>query len=216
VEAGVAPEAYQYRNANFALMRILIPYLWDITPQTFPGQSLDEVTSAIYVYFIQTEVLEPMGIQADCRPIDPTPTLLYPFPYDGVSNGDEEGDWTLICGAGGWFLSANELGSFLAHVRFDNTVLTPGTRQMMIQDSLGWLDPDQSSWGTGTSVGPYYNHGGDLENLQSCIMNFPINVQASLVVNSSGGSVNLLDLPGQGQHPCRLLQQAFDAAWVPN
>lgn len=215
IELGVAPEPYIYRNANFALMRIVIPYLWEITPQTFPGQSLDAVTSAIYVYFVQTEVLEPMGVQADCKPADATPTLLYPFPYDGVSTGSEEGDWTLICGAGGWFLSANELGSFIAHLRFDDAVLTPATRQMMNQDSLGWLDPDAFDWGSGTTFGPYYNHGGDLARMQSCIMNYPINVQVSLLVNSSGGAVNLVDLPGKKQHPCRLLQQAFDAAWVP-
>lgn len=215
VAAGVAPETYVYRNANFALMRILIPYLWEVTPQTFPGQSLDLVTSAIYVYFVQSEVFEPMGVQADCRPTDATPTLLYPFPYDGIISGDQENDWTPICGAGGWFLSANELGAFLAYLRFDDAVLSPATRQTMNQDSLGWLDPDQFDWGAGTTAGPYYNHGGELANMESCIMNYPINVQASLLVNSNGGEVNLVDLPGKKQHPCRLLQQAFDAAWVP-
>lgn len=76
---------------------------------------------------------------------------------------------------------------------------------------LGWMDPADYNRGNG-AFGVYRNHGGDLfydpvprRGLDVCIMNFPVNVQASLVINSNGGNY---------PYQCRLLQDAYDNAWT--
>ena len=108
-------------------------------------------------------------------------------------------------------MSAFELAGFLAHQRYNNNVLSPSARQLMDFNFLGWMDPANYSWGNGM-YGIYRNHGGDLlysptpwKGLDSCVMNFPLTVQASLLINSSGGSY---------PYQCRLLQDAFDNAWT--
>ncbi|MGH2437373.1 MAG: serine hydrolase domain-containing protein, partial [bacterium] len=215
VEQGIDPadKTYFYQNQNFSLLRVILPYLWDINPQTF-GESLDVVTAAIYLYFVQTEVFAPMGFTAECKPTGSAPTLAYTFPFDGVENGfDNDGDWSLACGAGGWHLSANELAAFLAHLRFNPAILSPATRDLMDDNFLGWLDPANGfSWGNG-AFGLYHNHGGDYwgpggsggPGVRSCFMDFHIAVQASVLINSRSGN-----------HPqqCQLLTDAFDNAWV--
>lgn len=90
---------------------------------------------------------------------------------------------------------------------------------------LGWLDPVvygpwvQGTWGT------YRAHAGDFDNMTGCIMNFPsaahpdfpgVKVQASLLVNSDGGTHGG-GLPISGPRTiCKVLKVAYDEAWVAN
>jgi len=210
---------FTYQNANYGLFRIIIPYLWDINPQTFPGQDLELVTAAINNYFVQTEIFEPMGIVADCKPNDDTQTLLYPFP-SGNTNGYQSKDGCLGCGPGCWYLSVYELANFLANLRFNDDILNQDTRNLMDTLFLGWMDPaNANSYAFANGAfGVYRAHSGDVSYtggraVHTCIMNFPtlvsgavpIAVQASVIINSS--------LAGS---QCGALKNAFDSAWVTN
>jgi hypothetical protein len=66
-----------------------------------------------------------------------------------------------------------------------------------------------SAFPTGGAFGAYYMHGGDWYHgageLHSCVMAFPITVEASLVINSARGAI---------PYQCSLLQSAFDNACV--
>ena len=58
--------------------------------------------------------------------------------------------------------------------------------------------------------GVYRAHGGDYgsdRGMAGCMMTFPINVQATLLINSRDGD-NLL-----GRHVCAILKEAYDTAW---
>jgi hypothetical protein len=165
--------------------------------------------SAIYRLYVAGLLFQPIGVTADCVPNDVNQTLEYPFPYDG-SNGYAEGDWSLVCGSGGWFLSAVELLNFFANVRFNDSILSPTARQQMDFGFLGWQSPLNYDFASGT-FGTYRGHGGrlnrppDPRGMDACVMNFPEGVQVSLLLNSKGGNY-----PSK----CEALKQAYEAAWV--
>ncbi|MCA9185166.1 MAG: serine hydrolase [Planctomycetales bacterium] len=198
-------EQYSYENANFALLRIIIPYL-----STYPNQFLDsdphpeELTAGVYEVWVQNTVLEPMGIVgAATRTAEEYPTLNYPFPNDDT-NPIEYRDLLLVSGSQGWWLSTDELAQFLQNVFYEETVLDADTREMMTKGFLGWNNPKDWGWSEGV-FGTYYNHGGDLAQLNSCIMSFPNTAQVSLLINSDFAA----GLPYQ----CVQLKDAYENAW---
>lgn len=226
IALGINPDykVFVYQNANFAMFRILIPYLWpnawpvlewaESLEESQPG-TLDSTTAYLYWLYVFQSVLVPSGVTAACAPSDTDPTLLYRFPYDG-SIGVDAGDWSAICGSGGWYLSAVELAAFLAHIRFDDGVLSDQARAIMNQNSLGWMDKDNYWWITGDYLA-YRMHGGDLlygpepwKGVDTCIADFPIEVQVALLINSQGAT----DYGGNGAYQCEFLGDAFDGAWV--
>lgn len=218
-----------YRNANFSLVRVLLPRI-------VYGAQVDALAifwgreaahAGLYEYYVSHNVLAPSGISQDqCQPTESsdTQTLLYPFP-PGNEHGVPTGDWTLSCGATGWFLSALDLGAFMAHLRFTDDILEPETRALMDSDYLGWLDPvAYATWLQGT-WGTYRAHKGDYVNMVGCMMNFPsathpdfpgVKVQVSLLLNSTGGSLGG-NLPVTGPRQlCKVIKVAYDEAWVAN
>lgn len=215
VEFGVLPAYYQdqlYKNANFALFRIMIPKLWKASgdPAIAIGE-INETTAALYYRaYLDSYVLSPSGVHyADCADHSANPTLY----YDGAKtwvNGAEGGDWILSCGSGGWYLSAYELAALMAHIRYNDEILSPSMRQLMDSNELGW----SYSKSVNGEHGKYLAHGGTLffddeeadqaREMHGCVMKFPIQVEASLLINSS---IN-------GKQPCSILKNAFDAAWV--
>ena len=222
IAAGVTgPKTHEYQNTNFALFRVMIPYLWEPTaPQDsfflailFSLLPKDLATAVAYITYVQTAVLEPMSISANCVPSDAHPTLLYRLGDDQA--GYKNGDWSLKCGSGGWYASARELAAFLAHQRYDNSILTPAERQAMDFGFLGWNDPEEYSWTNGQH-GIYRSHGGDLfynpsprRGMDSCIMSFPLGVQVALLINSNGGNYG-----GNSSYQCTVLRDAYDNAWM--
>jgi hypothetical protein len=45
--------------------------------------------------------------------------------------------------------------------------------------------------------------------MTGCMMNYPIEVEAVVIINSRGGSLG-------GGHACAVLRDAYDDAWVTN
>ncbi len=218
---------HNYRNANYSLLRVLIPRvvygaLVDVLAATMGAEA---VHAGLYEHYVSQSVLAPAGIsQNQCQPAESstTRTLLYPFP-PGDTNGIDAGDWSLSCGATGWFLSVLDLGTFLAHLRFTSDILAPGTRALMDNGFLGWLDPvAYATWVQGT-WGIYRAHAGDFTNMTGCVMNFPsaphpdfpgVKVQVTLLINSTGGTLGT-NLPIIGPRKiCKILKTAYDEAWV--
>lgn len=213
----VLPSAYDYENANFGLMRILIPRvhgfvggqsvaLADQTFVTDADRALAHATS--FENYVRARVFAPMGIDGRCSSSASPPTLLYFFPHADQPGWDEASQ-LLGCGGFGWNLSSRELGAFMAHLRYTETVLSAETRKAMDTGFFGWADPSQRSYATG-AFGTYHSHAGDWTRptgeAHTCIMKFPINVEVSLVINSQRGFSG---------SQCTVLRNAFDASWIP-
>lgn len=207
------PTSFAYSNANFGLMRILIPRMTaGAAFVNFFDSQTDDAAAPLYASFfqqyVQSKVLQPSGIDGQCNSNDGADeTRYYNFPLDDQPGYDEP-DRLLECGGYGWFLSSNELGALMANLRYTNKILKPDTRATMDKLFLGWLDPTRYGWSTGT-FGTYQNHGGDWTHgpgqAHTCIMKFPINVEVSLVINSERNFSG---------HQCTVLRNAFDASWI--
>lgn len=209
---------FTYQNANFAMFRVVIPYLRfgangvNQIASLVPFAPFDEVIAGLYIETVREYAFAPTGfVQGGCVASDPTPTLSYPFPSNGQP-GIQPGDWITRCGSGGWYLSSVELLGVMATRRFTNLILAPASRQLMDLNYLGWLDPNNNySWSTGL-YGNYRNHGGDLTvsgPLGACYMEFFNGVQVAMNANSASG--NYL---GNGSHQCAVLKWAFENAFI--
>jgi CubicO group peptidase (beta-lactamase class C family) len=211
------PASYDYSNANFGLMRILLPRiggsadlietlnLWDTQ---FEGTTIPAGTYAnSFEFYVQTKIFAPIGIAGNCGRNDAVDTRQYNFPH-GDQPGYEEPSRLMSCGGFGWHLSSNELAKLMVNLRYTNTLLNSDSRKLMDTMFLGWSDPTQFGWSTG-DFGLYHNHGGDWSHpagqAHTCIMKFNIKVEVALVINSQRNFV---------RHQCTILRDAFDAAWI--
>ena len=202
--------AFSYENANFALMRVMVPYLLGDKAAADASATPNQYTADAYVTYVRDSVLAPMGIAAaDTKPADPTPALNYNFPADG-GNGRNYGDRTLLAGGEGWWLSATQWAAFLDNIRYDTNVISAATRNQMRAGQLGWMAPANYSFSAGT-WGNYYSHGGDLNDLNTGVMDFPNGVQVALFVNSDWGAAGV---PHGNAYQLTLLKRAWENAWT--
>jgi CubicO group peptidase (beta-lactamase class C family) len=210
VANGTSPgSTASYKNANYALFRILIPALWrDLDP------SIPQVTKwnswELYLSYMQKNLFEPIGIKSvTCWAANPATA---PLAYD-IADPDKSGALVQRIGSSlygcgghaGLHLSARDLVKFQVYLRHTEKLLTNETRALMDTHlELGW---NKNSNGSGSWAGKFW-HGGDGffsngREIHTCVMKFPDNVEASLVVNSK--------LTG-GLTQCGVLVDAFDAA----
>lgn len=128
----------QYNNLNFALFRVLLPYMAGFSD---PGPAQRATATAdFYVDYMRQHVFLPLGItQADCKPaVGSDPVFYYPAPAAGLIPGVNGGDWTLICGGGGWVLTTEDLYKIMMDLMSGNKLLTNSEKAQMNSDCLGW------------------------------------------------------------------------------
>jgi CubicO group peptidase (beta-lactamase class C family) len=126
-----------YDNTNFAIFRVLLPFMEGFSD---PGPATrDTATSKFYVDYIRQHVLNPVNVtDADCKPPSGTQKILsYPLPA-GSAHGTDWGDWTGVCGGGGWVMTAGDLYRFLLSLTSGNTLLSDAQKKMMNDNCLGW------------------------------------------------------------------------------
>lgn len=221
VAAGIVASdklTYVYQNANYAMFRVAIPYLYwgangvNQIAALVPFAPIDEVIAGLYIEAVRDLVFAPTGfVQGGCVASDPVPTLSYPFPSNGVA-GNPAGDWINRCGSGGWYLSSLEVLGVMAYRRYTNLILSPATRQLMDFGFLGWQDPADNYARSSGLYGVYRTHGGTLNAsgpLGTCYMEFFNGVQVAMGANSGGG--NYL---GNNSHQCDAVKWAFENAFV--
>ncbi len=218
IAAGIEPAdktVLEYQNANFALLRIIIPFLHYGPPAMNTLETvmdLDWPTAVLYRDLVRARVLSQAGVQGDCNIAEGSQpaTLSYAYPPSAFPGGFGA-SWAgpsgfLNCSAGGWLFSARELATILAIRRHTNLILSPTARAVMDERLLGWR-PRPGLLGT------YRSHGGLLitsdtpsRGLSACWMELPNGVEASAMVNSFNGALH---------YACDMLKDAFEDALVP-
>ncbi len=126
-----------YNNLNFALFRVLLPYMEDFSD---PGPATRaQATANFYVSYMRQHVFQPVGVtDADCKPQPHSnPALYYRFP-PGDTHGAPAGDSTLLCGGVGWVLTASDLFKVVESLIHDTRLLTKAQKRQMNEDCLGW------------------------------------------------------------------------------
>jgi D-alanyl-D-alanine carboxypeptidase len=148
-----------YRNVNFAVFRIVLPYLasYDRFARTvtlIEREPKDAILARSYVDIVNRVLLSPSGVtHAGCNsktlsasvapkgrpaPIgSEIPVLAYHF-MKADEPGLDQGDRTLGAGSSGWCLSAPDLARVLQTLLFTEVVLSEKSRSHMKTTQIGY------------------------------------------------------------------------------
>jgi CubicO group peptidase (beta-lactamase class C family) len=205
VAAGVrtADQVPAYRNTNYALFRVILPYLVGFNPSGISEAGMPVALSNAFMSYMNTNVFARAGIATvSLVPSGSTRTLCYPFPA-GSTRGIDYGDWTDAGGGAGYQLSSNEVAKFLVKLR-EGAIIPQNWITTMNNGLLGWqsLNPSDN--------GGYYVHGGYFPpqpgELNTLAINFKSGVQLAVQINS--GVQSGLDVLGT-------IVTGYNNAWVP-
>lgn len=190
----------KYSNMNFALFRVIIPYLMNKTvakqveASMVPGntEGFEEWMSKQYVNYMQQHVFTPIGIQeALCKPGEPSAMAFNEGPKLSFVT---QTDWTLASAGGGYYLSTMEMARIMAYLSHTETLLSNEQKNQMDAELLGW-DADDS-WKT--VAGNSYGKGGLLywgeRGLQTLVVKYPNKVELAISVNSWDGTKRNLSI----------------------
>lgn len=197
--AKYAEENYSYKNANYALFRLIVPKLWRMA-QGGDGSDVRKANHGeLFALFVGEHIFAPSGVaQASC--IEP-PSARHAYAYD----------WTDIAGAGtafdgsketcgahvGWRLSASHLATIAGRADCDSANQWPQSRRLLSPGScfvrtvrkLGW---DKNSNGSSDRTRNRYWHAGDLFSakalprraIHSCMVVLPDGFSIGAIANS--------------------------------
>ncbi len=210
----VGDTSFNYNNANFGILRVLVARLAGVDAGAFGEFDGGQLTAAVFMFRAQ-QLYGDIGVPFFCSSEAVAPTRQYRFPDDGTS-GYLEPDRTLQCGGYGVNISAVNLARVLSFWRYTNDLLPTAMRNAMRDQHMGLMDPARYGFAQGT-FGVYQGHGGDWDHgsdgLDTCMYSFPNLIEASVVVNSSrkttGGYLPV-------SHQCSVLKWAYEGAWVAN
>lgn len=211
IATDVGVTSWSYSNANYSLMRVLIPGILGFDPINYPAFLSPALMASVFITYVRS-IYDPIGVEIDCRSNDDTPTIQYKFPYPGDSGYLEPNRWD-ACGGVGWFIDSNEIAATMAHLRNSENLIPTDVRATMEQDFLGYMDPANYGGSLGGAIngafGVNYMHGGDWghggDELHACTAAFPIQLEAGIIINSEIGNA---------PYQCTLLNDAFEGAWV--
>ena len=210
VKNGVTPnvaDGEQYKNANYALLRVLLPELWAMAGG--PKGVTEENHGFRWLQYVNSKLLVPAGIsEASCwAENDFADTRLYSRTDLSIAgrNTSYAPENRKECGGHvGLHLSARDLTQLTYKLRESSALMPADVRDAMFADNLGWKMRSNTS---GTESAGVWWHGGDGfygsgREVHTCVMNAPQHLQLSLVMNSAPG----------GASPCRTLLDAVNAA----
>lgn len=198
-----ANKVFSYQNQNFALFRIVIPYLNGFSESGVGDK--DAATSTAYINYMNTNVFSPAGISTvSMKPAASEPTLAYPFPHAGV-RGVTFGDWTKTGGGAGLHLSTDDLATFLVKLR-DGTLLNSGWVTSMVSSNYGWQGSNPVRHGSVSSHGGFLWSPTSATNaeINAFIFSFSDGTQLGVEVNSATTAPVFADVIA-----------AYNAAWIP-
>lgn len=206
--------SFDYDNANFGLLRVIVSVMSGVDP-FLAGDDPAALTATTFLFRAKSRY-DPIGVPFSCDPSASNPTLEYDYPDSG-NPGYEDEPKSLGCGGYGVFMSAEHLARTMAYLRYTQDLIDAPTLQQMKAGHLGLMNPaDNFNYAQGV-FGNYYGHGGDWDHtnsggLDTCAFMFPINVEAAVVINSSRKASGTSYT--HGPHQCAVLKWAFENAWI--
>ncbi len=135
-----------YNNMNYALFRVIIPVLLGDIKKPAPtvsSQPTDHeyelIAANSYIKYVNENVLSKAGLPAlSCRPEDGEKQGLSYTSLAPNGKGVDFGDFTLMCGGEGWFLSASQLATFFYTINNTNQIISATMAAQMRNEFLGY------------------------------------------------------------------------------
>jgi len=156
VSNGAMPGAsYAYKNANYALMRVLVPRL-EVLSGAGPVTPITQANhAAIFLTFVSQNVLEPARIFITSCTASSQFDEAYYFSFDFIEEGGNLAEYSLpTCGGtGGFRLSAMEISSPMLNVRRWMTGASVGSPWRDLSKGDACLRHEVASVGRGQSAG---------------------------------------------------------------
>lgn len=200
IAAGVNSNFCEYENANFGMFRVLIPTMTGNDPSDFYGPIQPLIASVYYADWVRDNVLSPAGVSAGlCEDTTSYPTMYYRISKPATASGQYKPKDLLLCGGGGWYLSANDWSRFLSYVRHSD-YLSKSSKKALYGDPLGFALNEDSPGMTWSKGGSWTTGEGAV---RTCIFQSWNGVTATLLFNSDTKTIN----------PCGVLRDAFTNAW---
>lgn len=209
VKAGATPDVgagEKYKNANYALLRVILPDLWAMADG--PKSPITKANHGLrYLDYVNTKLLAPSGIAptACWDTNDSIAPLVYNKADLGIGGAHVEyDDNPQECGGHvGLHLSALDLVKLTDTLRRTTKIMPAVARDAMFAEDLGWK---MASNDTGTESANVWWHGGDGffgggREVHTCVMNAPQGYQLSMIMNSAR--------PGK-ESQCRILLDAVN------
>lgn len=195
------PSPRDYKNANFALLRVIIPELWKAVGG--PGGAVTEANVGNrYLQYLHELVLNREQIPSvACWPQAGYPEAKsYNFNNQRLAGSSNSSSADECGGHANLHFSAQELTQYAAAFRYNDTIMSPADRATMRSARAGWDGSGSVDGGTA------YWHGGSWNKTserytRTCMMELPNGVNASIIFNS---------MPPVDK--CTVLRSAFNAA----
>jgi len=187
-----APSPFNYKNENFALMRILIPQI-EGTAGTAPGAT--PPYASLYRAYVNKTVFAPAGLPTmECKPTDTLPALSYKsatankWDFSKVGPGEIWGDMGAVCGSQGWFLSAHQMAQAMKAIMTPGKILTPSLVDRMKKDNLAVYFGDHGGGLQSWNHGGYHPAEWNKGEINTLLIHFGNGVSAGVIVNSPYGA----------------------------
>jgi hypothetical protein len=206
-------------SVNYALLRILIPYLQNGAAAYKQNEAKGTnagATSTAYIALVTQLILSPSGMVAeaenqfsmpDVMPTARTPYTRY-YQFGNTENSwEQDALGRLYCGANRWYMSTNDYMLFLDKLWAGN-LLTAPSLEMMKSGQMAM------TFTYGTNGKYYYQKGYAAKNgagLATIWMSYPNGARVVLFINTTGGLTN--DSNGTPNIE-DILKKAYDDAWV--
>ncbi len=209
---------YEYRNCNYAMFRIIIPYLHkpadmhNFEDNGLRGDSINERCSKRYRDYVRNNILLPAGL-ANPQAHYTSSNVAYSYNYlkQNVAGYQHQPDQLYEMGAGSWVLSAKDYAMFLAALE-TGKILPPAKVAEMKSKGLGMFT-------ISSEIGTAYMHGGSIggnhsdsyghgRGARTHWMSFPNNVQVYITINSA----NNLGAAESSTERAEGLRDAFNAS----
>lgn len=195
---------YQYDNANYGMMRLIIPAMAGYTIEQINNTSaLNELMvewfegaqaakyADYYKDYCRKNIFEKLGSCAsqviDCKnTYDDYPGLHYRASSAG-EKGVGVGDLTLVSGSQGWVLNTFQVDEFFRKLAFTNTLIPQSYHTIMVNNTAGYDVNSQTSDGiTYYWKNGIYNTSSTTTNqgYRSLIIAFGDGVQITIMTNS--------------------------------
>jgi D-alanyl-D-alanine carboxypeptidase len=210
---------YEYSNANYALLRILVARMsGNVTGIDNNDQVNASAVLAGFRRYMETVIFDPLDIKAETSPAGNWAAKYYGW---GLSApGWTIGDMTGRLGNGGFYFSAIDCAKFLAYLNHSEQIVNANTREIMYNQYLGWSDGNDPQNEPKGEYGTYYYKNGSFCNnvdngncsgqgVRNIVATYPHNkVEVTIMANSRGGNMD------SSSALRAMLRNAYDNAWV--
>jgi hypothetical protein len=206
---------YDYKNVNFAVLRVLFATLTGRLDPGFDGGTLsppisndaywDFISATAYCKYVNDNLFEAASIAPREFKADDIAAKAYGTPP--TAPGWRVEDDIANAGPRGWQLSVGELTRLLGEFRRGGSIMSPWRAERLLSNSYGL-----AQYAIATNAGPVYTKGGRLfaagQTMDSAIFLMPNDIEFAIFVNSGPG--NMANAPGYLDDIPKLIQDSVE------